>query len=56
MQYPGRCRIAEIPHDIDVEKVFRAPFKGGASTALGEIVSKDAIIVKMIRVIFIVPF
>jgi uncharacterized integral membrane protein (TIGR00698 family) len=28
----------------------------GASTALGEIVSKDAIIVKMIRVIFIVPF
>ncbi len=28
----------------------------GASTALGEDVSKDAIIVKMIRVIFIVPF
>lgn len=28
----------------------------GASTALGEDVSKDAIIVKMIRVIFLVPF
>ncbi len=28
----------------------------GASTALGEEVSKDAIIVKMIRVIFLVPF
>ena len=28
----------------------------GASTALNEVVSKDAIIVKMIRVIFIVPF